>query len=226
MTTPKSTNATSDEPVSLSLTDLIPDPRNARRHTDRNLAQIEAALQEVGAARSIVVDEHGTILAGNATVQAAKQVGIDRLRIIETDGTELVAVRRSGLTPEQKVRLALHDNRAAELAEWDPEMLAVLAENTDLSDLWETDELAELLGPPESLAEALVDPDLIPDPPETPITQIGDLWLLGQHRLLCGDSTDPTQVVLLMDGTRAPLMPTDPPLSGQLPGRQPSPELA
>ena len=211
MTTAKAPRPQPDQPDTLSVTDLTPDPRNARRHTERNLAQIEAALTEVGAARSIVVDETGTILAGNATVAAAKQVGIERLRIIETDGTELVAVRRSGLTREQKTRLALLDNRAAELAEWDSEILASIAEDIDLSDLWEADELAELLGPSELFAEPLVDPDLVPDAPDAPLTQPGDLWRLGQHRLLCGDSTNADQVRLLMAGERSPLMPTDPP---------------
>ena len=145
MTTSKPTEPTSGEPGSLALTDLTPDPRNARRHTDRNLTQIETALREVGAARSIVVDETGTILAGNATVQAAGQVGIAKVRIVETDGSELVAVRRIGLSPEQKRRLALFDNRTAELAEWDLGVLATLAEETDLSALWEHDELAAIL---------------------------------------------------------------------------------
>jgi hypothetical protein len=143
---------TREAPDGLSLADLVPDRRNARRHTARNLAQIEAALTEVGAARSIVIDEDGTILAGNATVQAASQVGIEKVRIIETDGTELVAVRRTGLTPEQKRRLALFDNRAAALAEWDAGVLAALADEIDLSALWEDDELAAILAqasPPE-----------------------------------------------------------------------------
>jgi DNA modification methylase len=201
----------SEGETTIALDALSPDPRNARRHTGRNLATIEAALREVGAARSIVVDEAGTILAGNATVQAAASLGIASVRVVETDGTELVAVRRSGLTPEQKRRLALLDNRAAELAEWDAAMLASLAEDTDLSGLWAEDELAELLGRDEALAEALVDPDAVPEPPEEPTTQPGDLWLLGPHRLLCGDSTDPASVRLLMNGERAPLMPTDPP---------------
>src|SRR5688572_27708799 len=139
MTAKKPTKPVQDEPGSLALTDLGLDRRNARRHTARNLSQIETALREVGAARSIVVDETGTILAGNATVQAASQVGIERVRIIETDGSELVAVRRTGLSPEQKRRLALLDNRAAELAEWDVEMLASLADDTDLSGLWKDD---------------------------------------------------------------------------------------
>jgi ParB-like chromosome segregation protein Spo0J len=147
------------------LSSLTPDPRNARRHDARNLALIEAALREVGAARSVVVDEDGTILAGNATVHAAEQVGLQRVRIVEADGSELVAVRRSGLTQEQKRRLALLDNRSAELAEWDTEVLASLAEEVDLADLWEPDELAELLGEEQVAAPFLGDPDAVPDPP-------------------------------------------------------------
>nr|MDP9359804.1 hypothetical protein [Chloroflexota bacterium] len=111
-----------------ALASLTPDPRNARRYNERNLAQIEAALREVGAARSVVVDEAGVVLAGNATVQAAMQAGLTRVRVVEAYVTELVAVRRVNLTPEQKRRLALHDNRAAELAEWATEVLASLAD--------------------------------------------------------------------------------------------------
>ncbi|MDP9364583.1 MAG: hypothetical protein M3Q10_10230, partial [Chloroflexota bacterium] len=92
---------------SSTLSALVSDPRNARRHNERNLGLIEDALREVGAARSVVVDEHGTVLAGNATVAAARQVGIARVRVVEADGAELVAVRRTNLTPEQKRRLAL-----------------------------------------------------------------------------------------------------------------------
>jgi hypothetical protein len=88
--------------VEVTLASLTPDPRNARHHSGRNRALVEQSLCEVGAARSIVVDDDGTILAGNATVAAVAQVGIDRGRIIETDGTELVAVRRSDLSPAYK----------------------------------------------------------------------------------------------------------------------------
>jgi ParB-like chromosome segregation protein Spo0J len=128
------------------LSALTPDPCNARAHSERNLNLIATSLHEVGAARSIVVDEDGVILAGNATVTAAQQAGIDRVRIVDADGSELIAVRRTNLSPEQKRRLALLDNRTAELATWDSSVLASLAEDTDLSDLWEPDELAELLG--------------------------------------------------------------------------------
>src|SRR4051794_2049967 len=120
-----------DNPVDLAL--LTPDPRNARRHSDRNLALIEQSLREVGAARSIVIDEDGVVLAGNATVQAATNAGLTHVRIVEAEGADLIAVRRTGLSSEQKRQLALYDNRAAELADWDLEVLASLADDTDLS---------------------------------------------------------------------------------------------
>ncbi len=107
---------------------------------------IEAALREVGAARSIVVDEDGVILAGNATMEAAAAAGIERVHVVDVDGETIVAVRRSGLTPEQKIKLALFDNRTAELADWDPAILQFLAEDgVDLAAFWRDDELAEVL---------------------------------------------------------------------------------
>src|SRR5438105_4426082 len=96
--------------------DLQPDPKNARRHNPRNIGMIASALQEVGAARSIVIDEDNNILAGNGTIEAAAQVGIERVRVVEADGNEIIAVRRSGLSKRDKKRLALFDNRSAELA--------------------------------------------------------------------------------------------------------------
>jgi ParB-like chromosome segregation protein Spo0J len=134
-----------DANESTDLSELIPDSQNARKHGERNLALIASSLEHVGAARSIVVDEDGTILAGNATVAAAARAGIDRVRIVDADGSELIAVRRSGLSDDQKRQLALFDNRAAELASWDTEVLAALADETDLSYLWTGDELTELL---------------------------------------------------------------------------------
>ncbi len=200
----------SDRSVELDM--LTPDPRNARKHSDRNLAQIEQALREVGAARSVVVDEAGVILAGNATVHAAMQAGLTRVRVVEADGTELVAVRRTNLTPQQKRRLALFDNRTAELAEWDTEVLASLADEMDLSDLWEPDELADLLAQAEATPPDLLgDPDEVPPLPADPVTRPGDLWLLGQHRLLCGDATKPADVHRLMAGELASCLWTDPP---------------
>lgn len=103
---------------------LIPDPQNARSHNERNIKQIVDSLQEVGAARSIVLDEDNVILAGNGVTEAAAIAGIENVRVIEADGNEIIAVKRRGLTPEQKRRLALWDNRAAELATWNGDVLA------------------------------------------------------------------------------------------------------
>ncbi len=208
---PKITRATSTMGAINDLASLTPDPRNARAHSERNLELIALSLQEVGAARSIVVDEDGVILAGNATVSAAQQAGIERVRVIDTDGSELVAVRRSGLSPEQKRRLALLDNRTAELADGNTDILATLADDTDLSGLWEPDELAALITSETAPPQLLADPDAIPEPPTEPITQPGDLWVLGEHRLLCGSCTDADGVQRLMDGKRAHLLATDPP---------------
>ncbi len=132
--------------MTASLETLQPDPRNARRHSAENLSLITGSLRELGAARSIVIDEDGVILAGNATVTAARAAGLTQVEVIDADGDTLIAVRRTGLTPEQKRRLALFDNRAAELADWDPAVLHSLATDTHLADLWADDDLAALLG--------------------------------------------------------------------------------
>ncbi len=109
-----------------TIADLTPDSRNARKHNPRNIGMIRESLGKVGAARSIVIDEDGNILAGNGTVEALADAGIEKVRVIETDGEEIVAVMRKNLTPEQKIELALADNRTAELAEWDPIVLEEL----------------------------------------------------------------------------------------------------
>jgi ParB-like chromosome segregation protein Spo0J len=109
---------------SSTIADLKPDKRNARKHNPRNIDMIEKSLQEVGAARSIVIDEDNNILAGNGTVEAAAQAGITKLQVVDADGETIVAVRRTGLTKKQKARLALYDNKTAELAEWDMDVLA------------------------------------------------------------------------------------------------------
>ncbi|MFN6337809.1 MAG: hypothetical protein ACK41W_03635 [Cyanobacteriota bacterium] len=142
---------------------LRPDSRNARRRTDRSASLIAKSLERFGAARSIVIDEDGRILAGNGTVEGAKAAGISKLRIIETDGDELVAVRRTGLTEEQKIGLALADNRTSDLSEWDGLMLQQLSETHDVSPWFESEDLEAIIGgdskvveqlPPEDFPEA------------------------------------------------------------------------
>ncbi len=174
-----------------TIADLKPDPHNARKHNPRNLGMVINALHEVGAARSIVIDENGVILAGNGVVEAAADAGIERVQVVDADGETIIAVRRTGLTDKQKTRLALFDNRAAELAEWDAETIAAdLEAGVELGDLFDKGELDELMA------------DLEPEPGEAPEAQIdkadelqqkwgtarGQLWEIGKHRLLCGDS--------------------------------------
>ena len=127
---------------------LVSDPENARKHNPRNIGAIVDSLHEVGAARSIVIDEDNVILAGNGVVEAAAEAGIENVRVIEADGNEIIAVRRRGLTALQKKRLALFDNRTAELAEWDPEELARLDKECPeaLEGMFHDDELEVLLG--------------------------------------------------------------------------------
>ena len=95
---------------------LTPDPHNRRRHTPRNLEMIGASLRDVGTGRSIVIDEHNEVLAGNGVLEAAPGAGISKVQIVDVEGDTIIAVRRRGLTPAQKRALAIYDNRSAELA--------------------------------------------------------------------------------------------------------------
>jgi len=129
------------------LRDLTPDPQNRRQHNPRNVGMIVDSLHHVGAGRSIVIDEKGVILCGNATVDAAAEAGIEKVRIIEASGNEVIAVRRRGLTAAQKRYLAISDNRTAELASWDLDQLRADADaGLDLASFWSDTELASLLG--------------------------------------------------------------------------------
>jgi hypothetical protein len=133
--------------ITKPLAALVPDPNNRRQRTPRNLDVIVESLRAVGAARSIVLDESDVVLAGNGVVESASQVGIERVRIIEASGDELIAVRRRGLTDEQKRQLSLADNRAAELATWDVVALGEDREaGLDLRPFWTEAEEAMLLG--------------------------------------------------------------------------------
>ena len=203
-----------------SINNLKSDHKNARRRTDRSSELIKESLQRYGAARSIVIDEDNRILAGNGTIEGAKAAGIKNVRIIETEGDEIIAVRRTGLSEDQKVGLALADNRTADLSEWDQEMLHRLSEEHDLEPWFKQEDLDELLNITELDPEGgNTDPDEVPDTPTDPITKPGDLWILGNHRLLCGDSTNAQHVERLMDGQKADMVFTDPPYNVAFNGR-------
>ena len=142
-------------PPPATVADLVADPANRRQHPARNLAMTRESLETVGAARSIVIDESNVVLAGNGVAAAASAAGLTKLRIIETDGDELVAVRRRGLTDEQKRALALYDNRTAELATWDWTQLAAdQAAGLSLAPWWDARELAGLQSVPDATPSA------------------------------------------------------------------------
>ncbi len=207
--TRKSVRATAAAPSHIK--DLISDPENRRKHNPRNLGMVVEALHKVGAARSIVIDEDNVILAGNDVTEAAAEAGITAVRFIEADGQELIAVRRRGLTKAQKRALAIFDNRTAELAEWDTDQLrADIEAGLDLKSFFGDEELAALLKSAAGVTEGKTDPDDVPDQRATDIN-VGDLFELGKHRLLCGDSTKADDVAAVMAGVKADCVFTSPP---------------
>lgn len=195
-----------------SLADLTPDPQNARRHNPRNVGMLVDALHQVGAARSIVVDENGVVLAGNATIEAAAEAGIHKVKTVEADGSEIVAVVRRGLSKEQKTKLALYDNRVAELAEWNPDILSELVDTKELEGMFSDKELAEILtqtGIEPKDAEPQI--DKAAELQQKWGTETGQLWVIGNHRLLVGDATNKADVGRLCANVTPSLMVTDPP---------------
>lgn len=131
----------------MKLEDLKQDSVNARKHNPRNVNMIVDSIQELGCGRSILIDENGTIIAGNATYEALVEAGITKVRVVEGSGDEIVAVQRTDLTKLEKARLALFDNRASELSNWDTEVLATLTGIDNLFDnIFSDKELAVLLG--------------------------------------------------------------------------------
>lgn len=178
---------------------------NNPRLNDAAVDAVAASIQEFGWRVPIVVDEESVIVAGHTRYKAAQKLGL-----------EMVPVHvAQGLTPAQIKAFRIADNQTARLSEWDYDRLPVeLAELQQMDfDLnltgFSTDELLQLLeGPP---AEGQTDPDAIPEPPDEATTQPGDLWLLGKHRLLCGDSSKTEDVDRLLDGAAIHLVNTDPP---------------
>jgi DNA modification methylase len=194
-----------------NIAQLIPDDRNANRGTQRGREALAQSMSEYGPARSVVIDRHGRIIAGNKTVEEAKRLNIP-LRVVKTDGDVLVAVQREDLdltTDPRAKQLAIADNRVGQLdLEWDVDMLKRLhADGLDLSAFWTADEFATLLAEPTA---GLTDENAVVEPAATSIVR-GDLFALGSHRLLCGDATSAADVTRLLDGATPVLMATDAP---------------
>lgn len=189
----------------LLVSSLIPYARNSRTHSDEQVAQIAASIREFGFTNPVLIDANGTIIAGHGRVLAAKKLGL----------IEVPCLRLGRLTPSQIRAYVIADNKIALNAGWDDEMLKAelltLQEegfNTDLTG-FSDDELNALLTV--ETVEGETDPDEVPEAPIEPITKLGDIWILGNHRLMCGDSTSIDAVQKLMDGSKADMVFTDPP---------------
>jgi DNA modification methylase len=206
----------------LKITDLIPDNQNANTGTERGLRALDDSLAQYGAGRSVLLDNARRVIAGNKTVERAIDQGFEDILIVRTDGSQLVAVQRTDLDltdDENPARaLAYADNRVGELdLAWDAErLLADLNAGLELpSSIFQDYELAELLGellPPEEPAD---DPgaqmDKAAELQEQWQVKRGDVWQIGAHRLMCGDSMNADDVAVLMDGERAQNIHADPP---------------
>jgi len=192
---------------------LIPYARNSRTHSDAQVAQIAASIKEFGFTNPVLIDETGSIIAGHGRVMAARKLAI----------ADVPSIRLTHLTEAQKKAYIIADNKLALNAGWDDEMLAV--ELTDLKDMgfdldltgFSTDEIEALLAP--AGTEGLTDEDAVPEVPEAPVTVLGDVWLLGKHRVMCGDSTSIDAVKKLMDGGGADMLLTDPPYNVEYTGK-------
>ena len=186
---------------------LIPYARNSRTHSEAQIAQIAASIKEFGFTNPVLIDKDGGIIAGHGRVMAARQMGIPRVPCI----------RLAHLTESQRRAYVIADNRLALNAGWDEEMLA--REMRDLIDGgydvgltgFESKEIDALLAGLDATPEGETDADDVPALQDEAVTQPGDVWLLGKHRLMCGDSTNTDNVQRLLDGCLPHLMVTDPP---------------
>jgi len=187
-----------------SVQKLVPYARNSRTHSPQQIDKIAASIREFGFLNPIIVDGKNGIIAGHGRVMAAQKLGLTDVPVIEA----------AHLTDAQKRAYVIADNRLALDAGWDNEMLKIELQDLDLAgfDLGLTgfnlDELTDLLAEP---TEGLTDEDDVPEVPAIPLTVEGDVWLLGQHRLMCGDSTSIGHLERLCDGQLVDMWLTDPP---------------
>ena len=200
-----SPEATTPMSVELRPLDAVRPYANNPRQNDDAVEAVAESIRRFGFRQPIVVDADGVIVAGHTRFRAAQRLGLATVPVhVATD-----------LTPDEVRAYRLADNKTAELASWDDAMLSIELDalrgaGIDWTLLgFDEDEPAKLLAP--AGTEGLTDPDAVPEKPADPITKPGDLWLLGKHRLLCGDSTSATDVARLLDGAVPALMVTDPP---------------
>ncbi len=185
--------------------DLTPYARNARTHSDAQVAQIAASIKEFGWTNPILVDGEKGLIAGHGRLAAARKLGMEEVPVIEL----------THLSETQKKALILADNKLALNAGWDAELLNLELEELELEgvdlDLVGFGEEERNALRPEVVNEGLTDEDAVPEPPPEPITKFGDIWLLGKHRLMCGDSTSLDHLATLTAGALVDMWLTDPP---------------
>lgn len=185
---------------------LLPYAKNSRTHSDEQVAQIAASIKEFGFNNPILIDKENTIIAGHGRLLAARRAGM----------VDVPCIRLDHLTETQRKAYVIADNRLALSAGWDNEMLTIelnelLADDFALDILgFDEKELKALLDPIQA-TEGLTDEDAVPEAPEEPKTKPGDIWIMGRHRLMCGDSTNLHDVDKLMEGVYPDLIHTDPP---------------
>lgn len=194
------------------ISDLIPYANNARTHSDEQVTQIASSIKEFGFNNPILIDKDNGIIAGHGRLEAAKKLGY----------TEVPTIKLEHLTDTQRKAFILADNRIALNSGWDTTLLSLelkeLDTELDLTSLgFDAKELAALLAPEQ--VEGNTDEDSVPDVPEEPITKLGDIYKLGNHRLMCGDSTSIDAVDKLLDGNKVDLIFTDPPYNVAFNGR-------
>lgn len=188
-----------------AVADLIPYARNSRTHSEAQVSKIAASIREFGFLNPVIVDGSSGIIAGHGRIMAAQKLGIETVPVIEA----------SHLTDAQRRAYVIADNRLALDAGWDEEMLRVeFAELEGLGfDLELTGFTLDEIGAlePEELTEGLTDEDAVPEAPEQPVTVEGDVWVMGKHRLMCGDSTSIDATEALCGGHLVDMWLTDPP---------------
>mgnify|MGYP003646390832 FL=1 len=188
----------------IKTSELIPYARNSRTHDERQVGQIAGSIREFGFTNPILIDADNGIIAGHGRVMAAQTLSMDKVPCIKLDH----------LSEAQRKAYIIADNKLALNAGWDDELLAL--EITELQDMdfdlgltgFSEEEIADLLV---DITEGETDEDEVPEVPENPVTVEGDVWLLGRHRLMCGDSTSIYAVEKLMNGQKPDLIHTDPP---------------
>jgi len=184
---------------------LLPYARNARTHSDDQVAQIAASIAEFGFTNPVLAGSDGVIVAGHGRLAAAQKLGLETVPVVVLDH----------LTPTQRRALVIADNRIAENAGWDDELLRVELEalNDEGFDLdltgFDADALAELLAGEEPENVGQTDEDAVPEVVDTPVSQLGDVWQLGPHRLLCGDATQERSYQQLLVGQRVQMIWSD-----------------